>query len=76
MRNISYLESVFTLLGVLPVSQSIIDLATGLRQQQRITLGDALIAATAVEYGLELATRNVTDFTAVPKLTIFNPFNP
>jgi toxin FitB len=41
-----------------------------------MTLGDALIAATALEYGLELATRNVADFVDIPKKAVFNPFQP
>ncbi|WP_210516274.1 type II toxin-antitoxin system VapC family toxin [Hymenobacter terricola] len=69
-----YLESIFTLLGVLPVSQPIIERATVLRQQQRMTLGDALIAATALEYGLAVATRNMSDFTPVVVLSVYNPF--
>ena len=69
-----YLESVFTVLGILPVSQSIIRRATFLRQQQRLTLGDALIAATALDYGLDLATRNIGDFSRIAGLTVYNPF--
>lgn len=38
-------------------------------------LADALIAATALERGLLLATRNVSDFTGVG-LTIVNPWDP
>ena len=68
-----YLESIFTLLGVLPVSQPIIERATILRQQQRMTLGDAIIAATALEYGLAVATRNVRDFTHIVGLPVYNP---
>ena len=69
-----YLESIFTLLGVLPVSQPIIERATILRQQQRMTLGDAIIAATALEYGLAVATRNARDFTHIVGLPVYNPF--
>lgn len=68
-----YLESVFAILGVLPVSPSVISRATLLRQQRRMTLGDALIAATALEYSLELATRNTSDFAAIPGLLVYNP---
>ena len=69
-----YLESVFAILGILPVSPSIIQRAIALRQQQRLTLGDALIAATALDYGLDLATRNVGDFSRIAGLTAYNPF--
>ena len=38
-------------------------------------LADALIAATALERGLHLATGNVSDFTGL-RLTIVNPWDP
>jgi toxin FitB len=38
-------------------------------------LADALIAATALERGLRLATRNVGDFTGLG-LTLVNPWDP
>ena len=69
-----YLESIFVSLGVLPISQSIIDRAIVLRQQQRLTLGDALIAATALEYGLVIAPRNSRDFAIIAGLSSHNPF--
>jgi len=37
-------------------------------------LGDAVIAATALEYGVPLVTRNVDDFKHIPGLQIINPF--
>lgn len=37
-------------------------------------LGDAIIAATAVEYGVPLVTRNVDDFKHISSLRIINPF--
>jgi toxin FitB len=39
-----------------------------------VHLADALIAATALEHGLRLATRNVKDFTGLG-LTIVNPWD-
>jgi len=38
-------------------------------------LGDAIIAATALEYGLPLATRNTVDFRHIDSLQIINPFD-
>lgn len=40
-----------------------------------MTLGDALIAATALEYGRALATRNLSDFQWVAGLTALDAFN-
>jgi predicted nucleic acid-binding protein len=40
---------------------------------RQITMADGLIAATALEHGLTLATRNVKDFENLG-LTIVNPW--
>ena len=48
--------------------------AVGLRQKQKMGLGDAIIAATALVHGLPLVTRNVDDFKHVAGLEITNPF--
>lgn len=37
-------------------------------------LPDAIIAATALCYGLELVTRNVKDFAKIRGLSIVNPY--
>lgn len=39
-----------------------------------MNLGDAIIGATALEYGVPLVTRNVEDFKHIPGLQIINPF--
>ena len=67
------LEMFFQTLEILPVSDSVVDQAVLLRQQQRMKLGDALIAATAVTYKLPLATRNVSDFANIAQLQVVNP---
>lgn len=41
---------------------------------QKPALADSLIAATALEHGLTLVTRNEKDFTALPVL-LLNPWN-
>ena len=35
---------------------------------------DAIIAATALEYGLPLVTRNADDFKHIAALELMNPF--
>lgn len=50
-----------------------IEVAITLRQQRKMSLGDALIAATCLEYGLPLATANVKDFEWIEGLVIHNP---
>jgi toxin FitB len=46
------------------------------RQQKPMKLGDAIIAATAIEYGLKLVTRNTRDFRHITSLQTINPFAP
>ncbi|MGB0561791.1 MAG: type II toxin-antitoxin system VapC family toxin [Spirulinaceae cyanobacterium] len=52
---------------------AVVEVAVQLRQQRRMTLGDALIAATALVHELTLVTRNVEDFRWVEGLTLMNP---
>ncbi len=56
------------------LDEEVIESAVRLRQQKRMKLGDAIIAATALEYRVPLVTRNVDDFKHIPGLQIINPF--
>lgn len=67
-------EAFFAAASVLAISQSILDQAVKLRQLRKMSLADALIAATALVYQLALVTRNTKDFDWVPNLHILNPF--
>ncbi|GAB3823654.1 hypothetical protein GCM10028821_01470 [Hymenobacter jeollabukensis] len=58
---------------VLPLDEPVIQQTIRLRQQHRIKLPDAIIAATALAHGLPLLTRNTSDFGAVPGLQVLNP---
>ena len=49
------------------------EIAIQLRQRQKLTLGDALIAATCLEQSCSLATVNLGDFAWIKELEIFNP---
>jgi toxin FitB len=60
---------------VLDVMQRVIVKATMLRQQKRMSLGDSLIAGTALENDLTLVTRNVDDFSWIDSLKIINPLD-
>jgi len=44
-----------------------------LRQSSKMETPDALIAATALEHGLRLTTRNARDFAGVPGLRLRDP---
>jgi predicted nucleic acid-binding protein len=58
----------------LPLDEEIIQRAIQLRQQKSMKLGDAIIAAAALEYGVPLVTRNEGDFKHITGLQIINPF--
>ena len=60
----------------MPLDEVIIQQTIRLRQQHRIKLPDAIIAATALVHGLPLLTRNVSDFRAIAGLAILNPHDP
>jgi predicted nucleic acid-binding protein len=45
-----------------------------LRQYHKIKTPDAIIAATALIYGLTLVSRNVSDFKQIAQLQVINPF--
>jgi predicted nucleic acid-binding protein len=45
-----------------------------LRQQHKIKLPDAIIAATAMAEGLTLITRNSDDFKNINSLKLLNPW--
>lgn len=69
-----FLQQFFTLVVLLPISETVIQKATALRQQRKMSLGDVLIAATALVYNKTLVTRNIKDFDWIDGLKLFNPF--
>jgi predicted nucleic acid-binding protein len=58
---------------MIDLSESIIKRAVTLRQDRKMSLGDSIIAATALENSLTLWTANTKDFTHIHGLNIFNP---
>jgi len=74
-RQEGYLKLIFQRLKPLPITDPIIFKAIELRQKRKMTLGDALIAATAVIHNCTLYTRNVKDFDWITDLQIHNPMD-
>lgn len=70
-----YFEEFFQVAQVLPISQAVLNQPVALRQQRRMTLGDAIIAGTALVYESTLITRNTNDFRWIAELELLNPFN-
>ena len=69
-----HFEAFFASARILPLSQSVLDEAVRLRQARKMSLGDALVAGTALVHELTLITRNVDDFSRIEGLLILNPF--
>ena len=67
-------EAMFAQLIMESVSEAILRRAAGLRRVRKMKLGDAIIAATALETDSELVTRNEQDFRGIDGLQIINPF--
>ena len=68
----AFLKDFFDAALVLPVSQSTVEEAARLRQKQSMSLGDALIAGTALSRDLRVATHNTDDFDWIDELDVFD----
>ena len=71
-KELSVLKQVINYIGffnILPISRDE-GIAAGrlMRDKKVLLIGDALIAATCLVFGLKLATRNTKHFKKVPKL--------
>ena len=67
-------EEFFASSLILRISQEIIERAVQLRQSRSMTLGDSLVAGTALTHQRILVTRNTKDFIWISDLKILNPF--
>ncbi|MBP8948453.1 MAG: type II toxin-antitoxin system VapC family toxin [Candidatus Promineofilum sp.] len=74
MENADLIRRMFTRLSILPLDQPVLEQAIVLRQQRKMGLGDALIAATALVHSRTLVTRNTADFAWVNGLRLLDPF--
>ena len=66
-------EMFFAAAQVLPITDAVVAKAIELRQSRKRSLGDALIAATALAFGLELYTHNIKDYVGIPGLVVIDP---
>ena len=69
----THFEALFAASEVLPISEAVVAKAVGLRQTRKMSLGDALVAATALVFDRELLTRNLKDFEWVSGLVVTDP---
>lgn len=68
-----HFEAFFGASTVLPVSDAVVTRAVSLRQSRKMSLGDSLVAATALVHGRKLMTHNTKDFANVPGLVVVDP---
>ena len=66
-------EMFFAAAHVMPITDAVVAKAIELRQSRKRSLGDALIAATALVFGLVLHTHNVKDYEGIPGLVVIDP---
>lgn len=67
------LENFFSRLNIIYPTVEEFQRAIELRQEHAMSLGDALIAATALTHDLTLATHNTKDFAWIKSLDLFDP---
>ena len=70
----SKLTAMLASLPELALNEPVVTTAIMLRQQRKMRLGDAVIAATALTHNLPLVTRNTQDFQHVAGLRLLDPF--
>lgn len=66
-------EAFFEQTLIPPVSDKVIAKAVELKQIRKMTLGDSLIAATAIANNVELITSNIRDFRWIGSLKTIDP---
>jgi predicted nucleic acid-binding protein len=71
----AHFEAFFAASEVLPLSDAVVARAVSVRQARKMSLGDALVAATALVFGRELLTHNLKDFVGVPGLAVLDPLS-
>ena len=67
------LDALFSESYTLSLTDTVVGRAIKLRQAKRMSLGDSIIAATALEQDLELWTANTDDFIHIEGLKLVNP---
>lgn len=70
-----FLERFFQAAVVLPLTDEVAQRAVTLRQRRRLSLGDAIVAATALVHGHSLLTHNTSDFDWISELTVYDPLS-
>jgi predicted nucleic acid-binding protein len=68
-----FLERFFQATEVLPLSDAVVQSAIRLRRRHRMTLGDAIVAGTALAHERILVTHNTDDFRWISEIKLLDP---
>ncbi len=71
--NESELRRTLDVIQEIPVDRVIAESAGCIRRTSDLPIADALIAATALEHGMSVMTRNIRHFARVPELDLCTP---
>lgn len=67
-----YFETFFSNLKVIPINEEVIEEAIALKQMKSKSLGDSIIAATAILENIPLLTANSKDFSSIKNLELID----
>jgi predicted nucleic acid-binding protein len=59
---------------IIQLSEDIVEKTIEIRKIHKMTLPDAIIAATALTNNCMIISRNLKDFSKIPKLIVVNPY--
>ena len=68
-----YYNTALTLSHLFGIDDKVIEIATLLKQKKQMSIGDSIIASTALLNNCTLYTRNVKDFKQIEGLKVINP---
>jgi len=66
------LQLFFSEIPIINLSDEIAEIAIQLRQKKKMTLGDSIIAATAIHKNIPLLTNNIKDFKHIENLVLIS----
>jgi toxin FitB len=67
------LERFFQTAERLALSETVVRWAINLRQRRKMSLGDSIVAGTAIAYGRTLVTHNTDDFRWIEEIKLLDP---
>ena len=67
------LERFFELAETLPLTEGVVNSAVILRNQRKMSLGDSIVAGTAIVHERTLATHNTDDFRWIDGIELLDP---